>query len=205
MKTVVWAFRLLPLVLVSSLPGARFTESLNEDLLRSAGLDRLTAEERARLDTLVELFQQDRLDEAAAAKEAEIEEARAEAALAATVAMEARVTAAREEAVRQTSEEMAQQLEQVKEEAKVEAVKEVEARIAAEKRFVATVEGRFRGWAGRTRFTLDNGQVWMQRGDAVYSIAPDDEAVVVIEKVSYDQYRLIYTKSGANVPVTRIK
>ena len=190
---------------VAPLWAGRFSDSLSAELMRSAGLDRLTAEERGQLDRLVELYQQDLLDQAAYDRDREIEAARPEAAEAAALELEIQVAAAREEASRQTTVEMTAQIAQVKEEAKVEAVREVEARQAAEKRFVATVDGRFRGWSGRTRFTLDNGQVWVQKDDSVYTVSPDDEAVVVIEKVSYDQYRLIYTESGAQIPVTRIK
>ncbi|MEZ5276631.1 MAG: hypothetical protein R3F07_09645 [Opitutaceae bacterium] len=205
MKRLGWILFVAGLVGVSPLQAERFSDSLSAELMRSAGLDRLTVEERKELDRLVDLYQQDRLDQAAADRDREIEAARLVAAEAATRELEIQVAAAREEASRQTAVEMAAQIDQVKEEAKVEAVREVEARQAAEKRFVATIDGRFRGWSGRTRFALDNGQVWIQKGDAVYTASPDDEAVVVIEKVSYDQYRLIYTESGAHVPVTRIK
>ena len=178
--------------------GAPFSESLSDRERKEAGLERLTPDERAVLDELIALYQEGRLEEVR-----EIAE-RAAAALAA-VEMEARLADAKEEAALEATQEMEVRIEEIRDEATAEAVKVVEAKIEAEKRFVAVVEGTFRGWSGRTRFRLDNGQVWMQKRDAMYNPGSDQEAVVVIEKVSYDQYRLIYTKTGANVPVTRIK
>jgi hypothetical protein len=204
---------LLGTALASS--GAPFTDSLSRAERQAAGLDRLTEAEQALLNELVALYQSDRLDqaraeaatEAAAEAEKQVRAAQAAAVLAAEAEMEARLAQEKETAVQEATLEMEARLEVIKEEVTVEAEKEVLARIEAEKRFVAVVEGTFRGWSGKTRFPLDNGQVWMQRHDASYSYntRPDEEAVVVIEKVSYDRYRLIYTKTGAHVPVTRIK
>jgi len=193
--------------------GAPFSDSLSDGQRKAAGLDRLTPEERSVLDHLVALYQEGRLEEvrAAAEKEAAEEmegrliEAREAVALAAAVEMEERLAEVKQEAALEASREMEVRIEEIREEATAEAVDELQARIEAEKRFVAVVEGTFRGWSGRTRFPLDNGQVWIQKRDARYSPKADREAVVVIEKVSHSQYRLIYARTGANVPVTRIE
>lgn len=196
-------------------PDAPFTDSLSSGEQTEAGLDRLTEAERIRLNQLVALYQADRLDmareEAALAASVvtarQVKEAQEAATLAAEAEMEARLAEEKELVAQEADREMEARVEVIREQATVEAVKEVEAQKEAEKRFVAVVEGTFRGWSGKTRFPLDNGQIWMQKQNASYSYntKADDEAVVVIEKVSYDQYRLIYTKTGAHVPVTRIQ
>ena len=193
--------------------GAPFFDSLSREEMKEAGLDRLTIDERAKLDELVALHQAGRLEEvrevakkeAAEEMEARLLEAKQVAAIAAAAELETHLAEVKEEAALEATQEMEARVEEMKEQATAEAVKIVEAKLAAEKRFVAAVDGAFRGWSGRTRFPLDNGQVWMQKRDDMYNVKVDEEAVVVIEKVSYDQYRLIYTKTGAHVPVTRIK
>lgn len=193
--------------------GAPFTDSLSDGEMKEAGLDRLTSDERAKLDELIGLFQEGRLEEvreiaereAAEEMEERLRVAEEAAALAAAVELETRLAEAKEEAAREATQGMEVRIGEIREEATAEAVKVVEARMAAEKRFMAVVEGTFRGWSGRTRFPLNNGQVWMQKRDDRYNTSADEEAVVVIEKVSYDQHRMIYTKTGAHVPVTRIK
>jgi len=197
--------RFLSLVLLVGLPGfagvshgAPFSDSLSDREMKETGLERLTPDERTVLDELISLYQEGRLEEVR-------EIAEKEAATLAAAEMEVRLADAKEEVALEATQEMEVRIEEIREEATAEAVKVVEAKIEAEKRFVAVVEGTFRGWSGRTQFRLDNGQVWMQKRDAMYNPRSDQEAVVVIEKVSYDQYRLIYAKTGANVLVTRIK
>lgn len=192
-------------------PDAPFTDSLSSGEQAEAGLDRLTEAERTRLNELVALFQADRLElareEAALAAAAVTARQVKEAQIAAEAEMEARLAEEKELAAQEANRELETRIEVIREQAATEAEQEVLARQEAEKRFVAVVEGTFRGWSGRTRFPLDNGQTWMQKHDASYNYntKADKEAVVVIERVSYDEYRLIYTKTGAHVPVTRIK
>ena len=193
--------------------GAPFTGSLSGGEMKEAGLDRLTSDERTKLDELIALYQEGRLEEvrevaerkAVEEMEVRLTEAKEAAVLASAAELETRLAEAKEEAAQEATREMEVRVDEIRVEATAEAVKELEAKIEAEKRFVAVVEGTFRGWSGRTQFPLDNGQVWMQKQDASYNTKSDGEAVVVIEKVSYDQHRLIYTKTGAHVPVTRIK
>ena len=65
------------------------------------------------------------------------------------------------------------------------------------------VRGRFEGWSGKTRFYLENGQVWQQRlGGTYYKIVKNPE--VVIEKESLG-YWMTVKETGARVAVLRLE
>lgn len=68
----------------------------------------------------------------------------------------------------------------------------------------ARVVGKFRGWDGGTRFTLDNGQVWKQRGAGRYHYRGDDTRVV-ISKNAFGFYELRLVDADRSVGVRRIK
>jgi len=68
---------------------------------------------------------------------------------------------------------------------------------------VANVQGAFSGWSGKTRFVLDNGQVWEQRigGRFVYN---GSDKQVSISKNFLGYYILEHVASGRTVGVKRI-
>lgn len=68
----------------------------------------------------------------------------------------------------------------------------------------ARVVGKFRGWDGGTRFTLDNGQVWKQRGAGRYHYRGEDTRVV-ISKNAFGFYELRLVDADRSVGVRRIK
>lgn len=68
----------------------------------------------------------------------------------------------------------------------------------------ARIVGEFRGWNGKTVFTLDNGQVWRQRASGKYTYLGDDTRVVISQN-RWGFYDLRLVAADRKVGVTRVK
>jgi uncharacterized membrane protein len=68
----------------------------------------------------------------------------------------------------------------------------------------ARIVGKFRGWSGKTVFTLDNGQVWRQRVSGKYTYMGDDTRVVISQN-AWGFYDLRLVAADRKVGVTRVK
>ncbi len=68
----------------------------------------------------------------------------------------------------------------------------------------ARIVGKFRGWNGKTVFTLDNGQVWRQRASGKYTYLGDDTRVVISQN-RWGFYDLRLVAADRKVGVTRVK
>ena len=79
----------------------------------------------------------------------------------------------------------------------------VEVREELKEDIVAHVQGAFTGWSGKTRFVLDNGQVWEQRIDGRFTYNGSDTRVS-ISKNFLGYYILEHVASGRTVGVKRI-
>lgn len=66
------------------------------------------------------------------------------------------------------------------------------------------IVGHFRGWDGKTTFTLDNGQIWGQRVPSRYFASLEDPEVE-ISRNPLGYYELKVVETGRRVGVTRIK
>lgn len=66
------------------------------------------------------------------------------------------------------------------------------------------IAGPFRGWSGKTVFTLDNGEVWTQRGLGRY-FARLESPEVEISKNPLGFYQLKVVASGRIVGVARVR
>lgn len=66
------------------------------------------------------------------------------------------------------------------------------------------IVGHFRGWDGKTTFTLDNGEVWHQRVPSRYFASLEDPEVE-ISRNPLGYYELKVVETGRRVGVTRIK
>ena len=110
------------------------------------------------------------------------------------------------------------QLEREVVEVKAAAAAEVDRRVAEERQveraadqavaedlpFEAAIVSPFDGWSGKTRFRLDNGQVWQQRHRGVYRHATADT------QVSFGQnflggWEMTVLSSGRSISVKRLK
>jgi len=65
------------------------------------------------------------------------------------------------------------------------------------------IVGPFRGYDGRTRFTLENGQVWAQSQQDTRSYPPIDSPPVLIVKAGWGHR--MYILGGGNIRVTKRK
>lgn len=79
-------------------------------------------------------------------------------------------------------------------------LREAPERVVIESRIV----GEFNGWSGRTRFKLENGQVWQQVGAGSYYGRADSPAVR-IEPKSFGSWKLYVEGIGRGVKVKRVK
>jgi hypothetical protein len=70
--------------------------------------------------------------------------------------------------------------------------------------FTSKIDGSFTGWAGKTVFNLQNGQVWQQRQSGKY-FYPADNPEVEIHQNWAGYYRLKLLATGRSVPVKRIR
>lgn len=136
---------------------ASFTDSLSTDELRALGLDQLNPQQRRLLDEKVKAYREGQLHAAEeAAQQARSAQQRAEAeAQQARVAQQAAV-----EEVKQARAESTQAKASEKgfwQKAKVLVVPGTKIEYAEIR---STIQGKFEGWEGRTRFILANGQTW---------------------------------------------
>lgn len=153
-------------VLASAPAQERFTDRLSEEERKAMGLDRLSPEQVAALNALV---QRDRQQGVAQVRE----QAKAEL---------------REEVKAQVKAEVRQQ-------AKAEARTELQQAREAETRVLSRIAGKYSGWDGATQFKLENGQVWRQAEPGVFYTKPVENAAVLIEKV-YGGWRLYDQDGG---------
>ena len=65
------------------------------------------------------------------------------------------------------------------------------------------IRGEFRGWDGRTRFVLENGQVWQQRVAGTYRHRASNPPVTIV-KGRFGHY-LTLDASGRRVGVKRVR
>ena len=144
-----------------------FSKAIPAGDFSAAGLAKLSAAELARLDALVRDF-----------KSGALEAARREATVAAEGRVKAEANAARAEAEMRATKTAAEAKARAAEEA---AAKKSETSLLAKARVLLTpgtqidyttvesrIVGEFRGWAGRTIFTLENGQRWQSAGEGSY-------------------------------------
>ena len=144
-----------------------FSKAIPAGEFSAAGLAKLSAGELARLDALVRDY-----------KSGALEAARREAAVAAEARVKAEANAARAEAEMRAATAASEAKARATEEA---AAKKSEASLLAKAKVLLTpgtqvdyvtveswIVGEFRGWSGRTIFTLDNGQRWQSAGESTY-------------------------------------
>lgn len=158
-----------------------FVSQLTPEERRAAGLDQLTPAQQQALDTLAARFATEgaRLTEARIREEAKVEVANARAE--AKVQMETEVKK-REEAIAG--------LEGSQRDTRVIATK---------------IKGPFKGWAGRTLFTLENGQQWVQTDASdIYWLPLQPGPDVEIRPAGLGSWKLHLQPNGRWVRVKRV-
>ncbi len=157
MKRWRWWFALGIAVTVAA-QGAEetFSKAVRAEDFSAAGLEKLSPAELTRLDALVRDFKSGALERArreAAAAEARAAKAEAEAKTA---------TIRAEETVKKSESSLLARAKVLLTPGTQVEYTTVESRIA----------GEFRGWEGRTLFTLENGQRWQATGTDIYVSPP---------------------------------
>lgn len=135
----------------SKFPGLQ--KSMSPEAFEQAGLNKLTAEERARLDEFIRNYAAASNQEAAAA--------------------------AVDRAVKDNKVASQPQV--------------IESRIV----------GPYKGYNGRSRFTLENGQVWAQAQQESRAYPPTESPAVLIVKIPLGHR--MYILGGGNIRVSRIR
>lgn len=82
-----------------------------------------------------------------------------------------------------------------------EVVREVQAKEDFE--IVSRIVGDFTGWAGKTVFRLENGQVWEQRLNGRYRYKGPPNPEVKIDRNLFGYYRLTVLDTGRRVGVSQ--
>lgn len=70
--------------------------------------------------------------------------------------------------------------------------------------FVSRIAGNFEGWAGRTRFTLENGQVWEQRRGNRWKVSLVNPEVHIKQNFM-GTFEMEVLSEGRSIGVRRIK
>ncbi len=79
-----------------------------------------------------------------------------------------------------------------------------QAKEEAPQRLVANIVGNFRGWSGKTRFQLDNGQVWEQRRSGHFNYTGDARRVEITSN-SWGFFEMRLIDVDRRVGVKRIR
>lgn len=144
-----------------------FSQAVSRAEFSAAGLGKLSPEELARLDALVRDF-----------KSGALEAARREASAAAAGRAEAEARASKAEAQARAAETVMKKSEtSLLTRAKVLLTPGTEIEYTTVESRIA---GTFRGWEGRTLFTLENGQRWQAEGSGTYVSPPRENPAVKI-------------------------
>jgi lipoprotein-anchoring transpeptidase ErfK/SrfK len=147
-KARVLVFALL-LSVHSAAAGGEFTKNLSPEKLRAAGLVKLTPEEIAQLETLIENYKTGAVEQAVAAVPP------APPAPAVKPAPEAKSGGILPDWV-----------------GALITLKRAEEAPAKRQVLETRIAGEFEGWSGRTNFKLENGQVWTQVNNESYVYTP---------------------------------
>lgn len=168
----------------------KFTQALRAEDFSAAGLGKLSPQELARLDALVRDF-----------RSGALEAARREAEAAAQARTEAEARAARAEesakaarAAQAADAARAKQAEGKKSEGSLLDRAKVLLMPGTEIEFVtieSRIVGEFRGWEGRTLFTLENGQRWQVESGTYVSPPMTGPAVKIVPGVLGSFYMLV--------------
>ncbi|MBI2516046.1 MAG: hypothetical protein HYV95_03955 [Opitutae bacterium] len=143
-----------------------FTKTLTPDEQAAAGLNKLTAEELARLEAVVERYKsgevavvQQQAEQKVAVTEAKAKEAEQKAAIAEAKVQE---VAAKSTAAAPAGKKKPGWL------TALITLKQTEEKPDKAEAFETHIAGDFDGWSGNTTFKLENGQVWQQNGGDSY-------------------------------------
>jgi len=151
------------LVLAVAVQAQDFTRTMTADERAAAGLEKLSAEELAKLKAYVERYKsgavavvQEQAEQKVAATEAKVKEAEQKAVVAEEKAKVAETKIANAAAAEKKSGPSWFRA--------LVTLQETSEKPAAAEAIVSRLVGDYDGWTGRTLFRLENGQIWQQAG-----------------------------------------
>lgn len=175
-------------------PGKGFLSTLSAEQRARLGLDQLSPEQLALLDSAVESYRGAATTEVA--KEV------------AVAAVEEYKKTAESAVIQQAAAAAVEEYKKTKEPSVVARALDALRRRHAEEqqeRITARLVGRFDGWDGQTLFRLDNGQTWRQAAADVYDHKPAEDVAVVVYRSASGYWRLrVLDDKGAWVTVKRV-
>jgi hypothetical protein len=175
---------------------AGFSQALSPEEFQAAGLDRLSPEQRRKLDQLVQAFKEGQVTAAQKSAAGALEAKRTAEAEARAAKEEARV--AKEEA-RAAKTEAKTSDRGFLAKAKVLLVPGTKIEYAEIR---STVQGTFEGWSGKTIFRLANGQRWqVVNSDDRYFVRPQENVEAVISPAVLGGYWMSFPAFDARVRV----
>ncbi len=190
---------------LTGLAAESFVQQLTPDERRAAGLDQLTPAQQAALDQLAERYAKEgaQVTEARVREEAKVEVAKAHEETQAEVA---KAHEAAQAEVAKAREETKVQVETETKKKQAAAVGLAPPKAAAEEAVRSQIKGAFEGWSGRTLFTLENGQTWVQTDTHdLYVTPPVQGQVVEIRHSSIGGWKLFLMPGGGRwVRVRRV-
>ncbi len=196
MKRSLFALLFLTIVVLVRAEEANFSQAISPEEFKAAGLDRLSPEERQKLDKLVQAFKEGQVTAAQKSAASAVEAKQTAEAEAKVAKEEARV--AKEEAKAAKSEAKASDRGFLSK-AKVLLVPGTKIEYAEIR---STIEGNFEGWDGRTIFHLANGQRWKvaNSGDS-YFVPPQKNVEAVVRPAALGGYWMEFPSLDTRVRV----
>lgn len=165
-----------------------FWQQMTPEQRRAAGVDRLTPEQQAALDAAAAQFVREGARQ-------EVEVAKAQAQTEKLAAVQQAKALAKEEA-----------RAEVKAERKKQAAANAGLAVREDDEAIRTrIVGDFRGWTGRSVFTLENGQVWQQtdKEDRAFPKMVNPEVELVPHRLF--GWKMTLVAEGLSIYVKRVK
>jgi multidrug efflux pump subunit AcrA (membrane-fusion protein) len=176
-----------------------FSHALSSADFKAAGLDRLSPEERVKLDKFVQAFAEAQVTGAKKSADVALEAKRAAEAEAKAAQQEARIAKEEAKAAKIQATESKASDRGFFAKAKVLIVPGTKIEYAEVR---STVEGTFEGWTGKTIFRLANGQRWqVTNGDEDYFVPPRKNVEVQIRPAALGGYWMYFPELGKQVRV----
>ncbi len=199
MKRSLFALLFLGVAVFVRAEEANFSQVLSPEEFKATGLDRLSPEERRKLDQLVQAFKEGQVTTAQKSAAGAIEAKRTAEAEAKAAKEEARIAKEEAKAAKTQATESKSNDRGFLAKAKVLLVPGTKIEYAEIR---STVEGTFEGWMGKTIFHLANGQRWqvMNSGER-YFVRPQENVEAVVNPAALGGYWMNFPSFDVRVRV----
>lgn len=199
MKRSLFALLFLTVAVLVRAEEVKFSQVLSPGDFKATGLDRLSPEERGKLDKLVRAFVEGQVTAAQNTAAGAIEAKRTAEADAKTAKEEARVAKEEAQAAKTQAAESKSSDRGFLAKAKVLLVPGTKIEYAEIR---STIEGTFEGWKGKAIFRLANGQRWqVANADERYFVTPQEKVEAVVNPAALGGYWMYFPAFDVRVRV----